>query len=135
MYCRTCSKEAKDDNTMCSKCDNHILMGRSYCPGCGKTTSYREVLCYICGHNLTIEPKSLSRLDISPQYRRIYRSTDENLIFGIMAGIAHKYRTNRTVLRLMAFLLTFLIGYYGIILVLIYFLAVFIPALPTKNIR
>jgi phage shock protein PspC (stress-responsive transcriptional regulator) len=71
-----------------------------------------------------IEPPPLPRTDA--RYRTLYRSSDERVLLGICAGIAHKWRVPVVTIRAAAvLLLPLMIGW-------VYLLGVFWPPLPTK---
>ena len=70
------------------------------------------------------EPPPLPQAD--PRYDRLYRSSDERMVLGVCAGLAHKWRISVTVLRaVMVLILPLLMGWP-------YLLGAFLPALPTK---
>jgi len=70
------------------------------------------------------EPPPLPRTDA--RYQRLYRSSDERLLLGVCAGIAHKWHLPAVAVRAAAvLLLPLLMGW-------LYLLGVFLPALPTK---
>lgn len=61
-----------------------------------------------------------------PRYGRLYRSSDQGMVLGVCAGLAHKWNISVTPLRVaVVMLLPLLMGWA-------YFLGAFLPAVPTK---
>ena len=61
-------------------------------------------------------------------YEGLYCSSDDKVLFGFCGGLAHKFKVDTTVVRIAVFLAAwFCIGW-------IYFVGLFLPKLPTKNI-
>lgn len=61
-----------------------------------------------------------------------YRSSDENMVGGVCAGLAHKWCLNRTGLRWATFLLTF---FFGIPLFIYLACWMILAARPTRRAR
>ncbi len=66
-----------------------------------------------------------------PEYSGIYRSSDQNMLTGFCAGIAHRFGIHRGVARFV-FVILFIIT--GSILFWVYWLSLLLPKLPTKNV-
>jgi phage shock protein PspC (stress-responsive transcriptional regulator) len=66
---------------------------------------------------------------IDNRYFALYRSSDERIVFGVCGGFAHRFGMPPIVIRAAMVLLCF--GMVGCA----YPFAVFLPALPTKNVR
>jgi phage shock protein PspC (stress-responsive transcriptional regulator) len=66
---------------------------------------------------------------IDPRYGWLYRSSDERMVLGVCAGLAHKWSVPMMAVRaVVVLLLPLLMGWA-------YFLGAFLPALPTKPIK
>ena len=63
---------------------------------------------------------------LDPRYGRLYRSSDERMLLGVCAGLAHKWNVPALAVRVaVMLLLPMLMGWA-------YFLGAFLPAVPTK---
>lgn len=64
---------------------------------------------------------------IDPRYGWLYRSSDERMVLGVCAGLAHKWKVPVMAVRVaIVLLLPLLMGWA-------YFLGAFLPALPTRS--
>jgi phage shock protein PspC (stress-responsive transcriptional regulator) len=135
MHCRSCQHKLEDKNLTCSNCDRYYLAGKKFCPGCGKKTSEREVLCYLCGHDLTDYPGVEYLFEYPTYQRKLYRSSDNRLIIGLLSGIAHKLNLNATFLRILLVFTLYVSHYYCLIIVFFYLLGVFLPSVPTRSLK
>jgi phage shock protein PspC (stress-responsive transcriptional regulator) len=69
-----------------------------------------------------------SRIPTDPRYRSIYCSSDEKKVLGLCGGLAHKTGLPVAAVRFITFIcLFFVIGW-------VYFVGIFLPKLPTKNV-
>jgi phage shock protein PspC (stress-responsive transcriptional regulator) len=77
----------------------------------------------------TIKEEKPTSSESSPKvYEGFYCSSDDKVLFGFCGGLAHKFKVDTTVVRIAVFLAAwFCIGW-------IYFVGLFLPKLPTKNI-
>jgi phage shock protein PspC (stress-responsive transcriptional regulator) len=65
---------------------------------------------------------------INPEYNQMYCSSDDKVILGFCGGLAHKYNQPVNVVRLAMFLAAWFMLWW------VYFVALFLPKLPTKNV-
>jgi len=67
--------------------------------------------------------------DLDERYGSIYCSSDQKIILGLCGGLAHKFGLPPAAMRLIVFVsLWFLVGW-------LYLIGIFLPKLPTKNVR
>lgn len=81
-----------------------------------------------------IVPPPLVESDVlprPPEYSGIYRSSDQNILTGFCAGLAHRFGVHRGLARFV-FVILFIIT--GSILFWVYWLSLFLPKLPTKDV-
>ena len=135
MFCRSCASVLIEDCVNCSSCSLHPLLGTKFCNKCCKKTSELEVLCYKCGTDLTKKGELAAEYENIRAYKKIYRSGDEKVIFGFLAGISHKYNLQKNYIRVCLILITLVAGYFSILILLTYFLSRYLPVLPTKGIK
>lgn len=135
MYCRNCSTELADNSKLCSVCTLHPLLESNYCNKCARPTTPIEVMCIKCGEDLTKGSKLSFKIDLYPAYKKLYRSSDEKIILGVLAGLSHRFKLPKQLFRFLLVLSLFFMGYYGIMVILIYLSAA--PLMrpnPTKNV-
>mgnify|MGYP006280186325 CR=1 FL=1 len=73
-------------------------------------------------------PPPLPSPQEDPRYARLYRSSDQRMLLGVCAGLAHKLQLPVLGIRVVVFLsLYVLVGWA-------YFLGAALPALPTKSV-
>ena len=91
-----------------------------------KISYYAPVIVFMEG---TIKEEKPTSSESSPKvYEGFYCSSDDKVLFGFCGGLAHKFKVDTTVVRIAVFLAAcFCIGW-------IYFVGLFLPKLPTKNI-
>ncbi len=65
---------------------------------------------------------------LADDYSGLYRSTDEKMLLGLCAGLAHKFGLNVTLVRVGMFLITMLVLWFP------YLIGFFLPAVPTRNV-
>ncbi|RQX21754.1 PspC domain-containing protein [Aeromonas caviae] len=65
-------------------------------------------------------------------YDGFYRSSDDKVLAGVCAGLAHKWKVSRTGLRFVTFLLTFFVGVPLFIYIICW---IVFSARPTMNVR
>jgi phage shock protein PspC (stress-responsive transcriptional regulator) len=76
--------------------------------------------------NYTTTQQSLS--NNSASYSGLYRSQDEKVFTGFCGGLAHKYKVNVAVVRVIVFMsFSVYVGWF-------YFAGLFLPKYPTKNV-
>jgi phage shock protein PspC (stress-responsive transcriptional regulator) len=66
-----------------------------------------------------------------PEYSGIYRSSDQNMLTGFCAGLAHRFGIHHGLARFV-FVILFIIT--GSILFWVYWLSLLLPKLPTKDV-
>lgn len=64
-------------------------------------------------------------------YDGFYRSSDDKILAGVCAGLAHKWNVSRAGLRFATFLVTFFFGFPLLIYIVCW---IVFPARPTKNV-
>jgi phage shock protein PspC (stress-responsive transcriptional regulator) len=121
MFCKNCGSEAADNAVLCLKCGCDPRTGGKFCTSCGVGVNDNQVACIKCGNSLETK-KSLHK-----DYNGLYRSSDDKVILGLCGGLAHKLEMPVLLVRL----IMFIILWFGV--VFIYFVALFLPKLPTKN--
>jgi phage shock protein PspC (stress-responsive transcriptional regulator) len=72
---------------------------------------------------------SLQALGLDERYAGLYRSSDEGMILGFAAGLAHKFNAPVGVIRI--FWLVSLLFVFGFFL---YFVGIFFPQVPTRGV-
>lgn len=66
-----------------------------------------------------------------PEFNLIYRSSDEGLLLGFCAGIGHRFRIHGGIVRL-AYVIIIL--FTASIMFWLYWLTIFLPRYPTRNV-
>jgi phage shock protein PspC (stress-responsive transcriptional regulator) len=120
MFCMNCGNKVIDEEVNCPTCGQLPLAENKYCYECGKEISSDMNACQNCNAPLTPDFKFPPEEKI-PVF---YRSSDEGVINGFCAGLAHKFNTSPIPIRILSiFFMPFPL----------YFLASLLPAIPTRN--
>jgi phage shock protein PspC (stress-responsive transcriptional regulator) len=109
MYCRNCKKELPEEAVACIGCGMSPKKGSSYCSSCGESTKHEQIICTKCG----ISIKEI------PSEEGIYKSSDDAQIGGVCAGLAHKYKINKNMFRVITLLISLFLSGFPVILYLI----------------
>jgi phage shock protein PspC (stress-responsive transcriptional regulator) len=133
LICRTCAHSVDNAAMICNYCGLNPLLGVDYCPKCSKKTTEREVLCFKCGSSLVKNGNLAEEYKISVAYKKLYRSEDEKYLFGLIAGISHKFKIPAIYVRVGFLILLLLSGYLFTVFAVSYLFSWYIPELPTKH--
>lgn len=129
MYCKNCGKEVNEKAVACTTCGLPPLSEKHFCQECGIQTNEKQIMCIKCGVSLITKRKSGTRETINGEgeYKGFYTSSDDKKIFGLCAGLAHKFGMQVSLVRVLALVsLFFVVGW-------LYFIGPFLPSHPTKD--
>ncbi|MGH8162536.1 MAG: PspC domain-containing protein [Gammaproteobacteria bacterium] len=64
----------------------------------------------------------------------LYRSSDDRVLGGVCGGLAHKWRMNATALRIIVFVVSFILGAWLIPILIYLVLWIVLPERPTRGV-
>ena len=113
------------------------------CTGCNAPIETTDGTCPFCGTEIVEAPEALIPLEPhvadssnteeimtgDSRYRSLYCSSDDKVIFGLAGGLAHRMNLPASAMRF----IFFLVAWSGLGF-LFYFVGLFLPKLPTKNV-
>jgi len=122
MFCMNCGNEIIDENSNCQFCGKLPLAENNFCYECGEKTPHNAIVCPNCEAPLSPDYEFPSDDEKTPM---LYRSSDEGIVNGLCAGLAHKWGVSPAVVRIVTILFFFPMP--------LYILGTLLPAIPTKN--